>query len=249
MLATEHAAVLLEAAEQAGGSAAREVIGSLVRQGLTDDGWRALGPRLVALLDLPPGGPDRAQAVRLLASLPLRSARQRLHELAVDPADPEQALAHRLLTESQETEADRVSRLLAELPTDPAGAAEALARLPLERYDIPTASLEAAWRSDDVEQVFWAALALGRTGRLNAIDRLMALLRDDMSPRFMWGDPWTAYDRIAEVRPVPEALRAHLLQLERPELRRDPCLLIWAVTGTRDAEGSPLAAVPGGQLA
>ena len=114
---------------------------------------------------------------------------------------------------------------------------ELLAALPLEDMELDpsgpdiAALREPAGTDDDR---FWRAIAVARLGDLATLDReLDRLDRGQSAPHVFDGSPWTAYEQLAAVRPLPPDVEAHLLA-------RPPGLVVWALTGTADAEGTPL---------
>jgi hypothetical protein len=88
----------------------------------------------------------------------------------------------------------------------------------------------------------WRALLLARLGEFEALDAILEGARPE--PELFWGDPWTAYNAIALMRPVPQPMQKHLLDaMERfagSERGRMVKLIAWAATGIADAEGSPI---------
>lgn len=241
MIQIEEARALVVAAERSPDVAARfQIVETLVRLELASDVWQELGDRVLSLLELQPGVRGRSHGVELMGALPIPSARERLRRMAADEADPDRELAARRLAEEEETEAEHIARLVEQLRAGETGALLPLAASPIESYAVHPEPFTTAYESEDITEVFWAAIALGRLGRLEPVDRLLARLEGGDPPPFMWGDPWTAYDQIAPIRPVPPALRDHLLAREEDVSNRDAKLLIWAATGTRDAEGIPI---------
>jgi len=241
LLTTETVESLVDAAAGSDDPHVRvSALRALARLPLSLDSWRHVAPRLEGLLD---DLPVDAEAVDILAHLPTPGARRRLERIAVDDTHPGRVAAmHALATGEPGSHRDLVDLMLARLRSDPAGGAvEALAALPIEQYDVAAEEFDAAVTHPDIEVRLWAAIAIGRLGVLPPISDVVAALEHGETPGFLWGDPWTAYDRMAVVRPVPWPLAAHLLALLRDDTGRDASLLVWAVTGVADAEGTPTA--------
>jgi hypothetical protein len=215
------------------------IIRSLVGFGLNADEWRAIGPRVLGLLDVPIGTEGRSELIASLAGVPLASVRRRLDEIANDSADPDQSQAAALITSVPGGAESTIQELLAELEEDPlGGAVERLAIRPIEDHGVDPALFVPAIASADPALRLWGAVAVARLGWVDAVDSVLRELDEGIAPEFM-GSPWSAYERLAVARPVPTALVQHLLDLERPkeEMHRDAGLFIWALTGTKDAEG------------
>ncbi len=176
------------------------------------------------------------------------SARHRLAAVASDVNDPAHEAAEFALDPQAAAERRHpatIARCLAELAADPASyAAAELAALPIERYDVHPDAFAATLVSDDDDARLWAAIAVGRLGVLEPIDELLVWLAQGNSPQLFWGNPWFTYEMLARVRPVPAPLSQRLLSDDAEHLPRDARLLIWAVTGTRTAEGWPLDEKP-----
>jgi hypothetical protein len=240
---------------------------AITRFSLTEQAWRAVGPALRGeLADTVPGSPERDTAIELAAAAPLASVRAELTAISEAQDNPDGANVRRILRQPSANDVDRLVRRLESNPGDLQAGAE-LAALPIEsvRYDHPSQrELKkrlrrlASSRSSDAR--FWASLALGRLGDNRALDQMIdrVLSRQDENPSVFWGSPWTAYDRLAMMRPVPDGLRVHLLDWLRnhpgepgvPDRYRDARILAWALTGSADAQGLPISdVVPEGPAA
>lgn len=96
--------------------------------------------------------------------------------------------------------------------------------------------------ADGMEIRLWESIALGRLGKLQPLRRVLdAMNGGAATPSFLWGDPWSAYELLAVARPVPATMRALLSSYPLDAADRSVRLVVWALTGTADAEGWPLA--------
>jgi hypothetical protein len=119
-----------------------------------------------------------------------------------------------------------------------------MAAMPVE--DVLAPSDVPALMPDDAP-AFWRALVLARLGEFGPLDAFFS--GQVPAPSIFWGSPWSAYDAIARVRPVPEPMRAHLLEslallditpqerLPAHDTQRLLQLTVWAATGIANAEG------------
>ena len=137
--------------------------------------------------------------------------------------------------------AAHVARLvgLLEQTGEDAGSMRALACLRIEQYDVKPALFEAGLRSQSVDTRLWAAVALAKLGRLNPLVAIVTEIEDN-PPTFLWGDPWSGYAVLSEAAPVPQKLHDELVRMYGDVRGRNQRLLIGALTGEWDAEGSPL---------
>lgn len=240
---------------------------------LTLEAWQAVASACWRIVDATPAGsrPRRA-ALALAARIPLRSLRLHLRERVVDPAEVDaDAIAVAL---DAAADASRITALLARAAGGGEAFPAALAAMPVEAAaivvdtraqprDDPFASAspdERALVAADIPPLpsharaidrFWHALVLARLGEFGPLDAI--LLGEAAEPELFNGSPWFAYQEIARIRPVPAAMRAHLLallartdapgsaRLDHPT-RRMLHLTVWAATGIADAEGTPIAA-------
>lgn len=230
---------LLRAVPSDEASVRRACVSAITHLPLSADAWRALGPRVRELLaEAAPGTPERRELIHVAARVPLASVRAELRSIARSSADPDAAEVRRVL---REPSVDDIQALLARVSGKPpdARAAEALAALPIETLDFDEQPLRTAAQSQDPNLGLWAALALARRSDFGPLERILAdeaAHTDDLS-----GDPWSSYQRLAAVRPVPEPLKDYLLAWldAHPERDRSPDLVAWALTGARDTEGHP----------
>ena len=195
--------------------------------------------------DAAPGSSARRKGLALAVRIPLRSLREHLRGLAEDENDVDRdALAAALDEAGDES---RILPLLAQVRSGHIGAFEAIAAMPVEDVLAP----------GDVPDLmpgdapsFWRALVLARLGRFGPLDAFFSGHAPE--PSMFWGSPWSVYDAIARVRPVPEPMRAHLMEslalldsapeerLPAHETQRLLQLTVWAATGIADAEGTPI---------
>lgn len=207
---------------------------------LTKSTWQALGPSMRSLLDTTPqGSAVRRRAIEVAAGVPLRSVRQRLERIAADEADEDARWARHVL--GRDSGQDAIALVDAAFAGD-IDALEGLACMPLEDIGIDPNPLRQFVDHEAPDVRLWAALALARLGETAPLDAVLENLPDDL-PSLFWGAPWTAYDRLSAMQPVPAHLRDYLLakhETSGKDLAHEMELLIWAVTGVADAEGSPI---------
>ncbi len=247
MLEKESVLDLLGVVESEGVDApALPLLRSILQYGVPGPVLDELGDRIAALLDVPPGTPGRADHLRALAQLATDGATGRLRRIATDLGDPDSFTAALLLSE------DDGEALAAHLPlvarvaeqSGDVSALRALASLRLERYAVPASTFAASLRSGDVEARLWAAVAVAKLADHAPLLRVHAELAEH-APDWMHGNPWTAYDVLSEARPLPEAARRALLDLDDERHERNQRILVWALTGTRTATGEQ---IPGEQI-
>ena len=220
---------------------------AVTRFQLTADAWRAVGPALRRVLgETAQGLPERATAIELAARAPLTSVRSQLTALSDAADDPDAASARRVLHRPSSSDVEALLQRLENEPLD-VSAAEELAALPIESIGYDASSqraLEKRLRTlakDRTEDVrLWTLLTLARLGDNMALDQV--LNGQGLDARIFGGSPWTAYDTLARLRPIPAAFHDHLLGwLERnPDSDRGAALLAWALTGSADAQGLPV---------
>lgn len=192
--------------------------------------------------DAAPGSSARRKGLALAVRIPLRSLREHLRGMAEDESDVDrEALAAAL---DQAGDESRIFPLLAQVRSGHLGAFEAMAAMPVE--DVLAPSDVPALMPGDAPS-FWRALVLARLGEFGPLDAFFS--GQVPAPDIFWGSPWSAYDAVARVRPIPEPMRAHLLEslallditpqerLPAHETQRLVQLTVWAATGIADAEG------------
>ena len=200
---------------------------------LDADGWRVLAPTVVRLLrQASPGSEDRRRLLAVAAAVPLRSVQRAAQAIADSRNDPDRVAALAGIARYGLARAAHVRRLLRDEISP-----EVLAALPLEDIELDPAGSEIAGLREPAgtdDDRLWRAIAVARLGDLATLDReLDRLDRGESAPHVFDGSPWTAYEQLAAVRPLPPDVEAHLLD-------RPPGLVVWALTGTADAEGTPL---------
>jgi len=193
--------------------------------------------------DEPPGSAARRAALALAARLPLRTLREHLRRMARDEQEPDrEIIAHALDAASDPS---RIPALIeaARNADDAAEAFRLLATMPVEEVieaqDVPPPP-------QDRTAQFWRALVLSRLGDFELLDTYLSGQAE--VPGLFWGSPWATYDAIASIRPVPDPMRLHLLQVMAQldttpgssQAERLVHLTTWAATGIADAEGNPL---------
>lgn len=186
----------------------------------------------------PEGSPARRDALRLAVRIPLLSVRRHLREMAAHPDLSDGDVVATALDEAGDP--SRIRPLLARAKTDRGESFGPLAAMPVEEEGVTPADI-APLPPDSVPNAgLWRALLLARLGEFAPLD---AALESDPEPELFWGSPWTAYDAIATMRPVPDAMREHLLgvlaRCQDSERARMVQLIVWAATGIADAEGTP----------
>lgn len=186
-------------------------------------------------------GPDAdPRFVRLAGSIDAEPVRAALRSLA----DGEDAAAH-AAQETLAAAADPsvVAALLARVADTDASldALRALAAFPCGTVSRWSRAVRRAAKSPDTDIRFWASLVLAKSGAGRPFRRVVAALdHDDGIPRFMWGDPWSAYNAVAAAKPVPPRVAAWLAgTLNDDDLTRDQRIVAGALTGLVDAEGTP----------
>jgi hypothetical protein len=213
------------------------------RFALTEDAWRAVAEAASALLDRQiPDAAVREQLIAVAGSIPARSVRRRLHSIAAYADAPDAEWAYRILAETGDP--DVLGRMLRVLEAGPSHECqwtiERLARMPLEGIgvtmsDVPELPIE------EPDARFWRSIAIARLGDFDSLESF--LFGREEQPSLLWGNPGVAYQRLALVRPLPDALNARILdrfaiaEPPDPDVVRAAGLLVWALTGIADAEG------------
>jgi hypothetical protein len=211
---------------------------------LTEEAWRALWSALRQVVDsLGRETLERAAALAVAVRIPLLSVRRELRTLAEDPGEP----AAGALAEALASAGDRsqIGRLLNEANAGRWAALERLAAIPLEQEGITPSRIPSPPATDHPEARMWYALAMARLGEFRAIDAFLA--GGEPEPPIFYGAPGTPYARIAAMRPLPSALHAHLCEalawadhVDDPARARMARIIVWAATGSADAEGEPI---------
>ena len=210
-------------------------------------GWqRLIAPGLELIRTQPPGSPVRREVLAFAARVPLVTVREQLCDMANDPDEPDRdAIANALAEQGAPA---CIPALLERAAADDPDAFRLLAIAPLEITTLTSRDVLRHARGLNPDATFWLALAIGRLDNFSVLDDVFSPAAP--LPTLFWGSPWTAYDRIATIRPIPDRLRAALerllARLDRPDaglehdLSRALRLTVWAATGIADAEGSPL---------
>lgn len=215
---------------------------------LAEDAWQELARLLGRLLaDQAPGSATRQAALILATRIPLLSVRRRLRDVARNDDDPDSAALAEAL--AQVGDPSQIEPLLDRAAAGDEEAFALLAAVPVEARLTDPALVPAPPANASDTTRYWHALVRARLGDFAPLDTILE--GEGPEPELFWGSPWNAYDAIAAVRPVPEALRDHLLAMlarlqDTPQVRTVE-LIVWAATGIADAEGNALdvsAAVP-----
>ncbi len=209
---------------------------------LDQDAWQRLANLAYELVrDEPTGSNARRGALALAVRIPLLSLRRHLRGLADDPDEPDRDAVATALREVRDPSC--VGPALAAARDGDIGAFALLAALQLEEEGIAVSQVPPLPEDAPPTAGFWRALALARVGDYRALDAIL----DGCGPvpEFFWGSPWTAYEEIAAIRPIPPAMREHLLDAldncDGCPAERLVQLVSWAATGIADAEGNPIA--------
>ena len=211
---------------------------------LTEEAWRALGVAVRQVVaSLGREKVERTAALVAAVRIPLLSVRRELRALAEHPGEPAAgALAEALAIAGDQSQ---IERLLEDANAGPGEALERLAAMPLELEGVTLSRLPAPPGKDHPDARMWYALAVARLGDFRSIDAF--LVGDEPEPLIFYGAPWTSYARIAAMRPLPSALHAHLREalpwsdhIDDPSRARVARIIIWAATGSADADGEPI---------
>lgn len=213
-------------------------------------GWDRLATGVWRIVCTEPARSEvRREALALAVRIPLRRVREDLCAMARTSSEQDADAIVAALDAAGDP--SRIPALLERAASDDGASFEALAAMPVE--EVATLDDVPGLPSEPVPvAAFWRALVLARLGSFEALDEVFQ--NDANEPELFFGSPWTAYDAIARIRPVPPPMYAHLLDLlahmprsedEAPNAVRALRLTAWAATGTADAEGR--AMVPGAQ--
>lgn len=230
---------LLEVADSHGSLRTRlDALDIATRLLLDPQAWFAVaGVTRRVLSDTEPGSSERRRTLDIATRILLLSVRRALRRIAADADDPDaEALSEAL---AQARDPSQARRLLEAAKQGREEVFELLATMPLEEAGIAPGEIPSIPRGADPDTRVWRALALARLGRFRAVNSVLKAHTLD-APMFQ-GNPWTPYDRIAAMRPVPPPMRRHLLKAHSKgrtsELGRR---IVWAVTGIASATGEPI---------
>lgn len=219
------------------------------RLALSEEAWRSVGAAIDAAASaLARESPERAALLVLAARVPLMSTRRALRAIAADAGDPAQAAVSDALVLAGDP--SQIGRLLVDAAAVRWEAFEGLATMPLEAAGTRLSELPAPPSDPDTPARLWHALAAARLGEHRWLDEFLTGQMPE--PWIFDGSPGQPYAQIAAMRPLPEALRTYLLAMrpraeaiDDPARRRMAQIVIWAATGSADAEGSPLVDLVG----
>ena len=173
-------------------------------------GWeKMIGPGWRLIMRLPPGSQLRRRTLKFAAGVPLISVREELCRMADDPDEPDREV----IADALESVGDpsRIHDLLIRAGEGDPELWRRLAMAPLEHSGLDYRHIQEYARKLDADARFWLALAVGRLGNYARLDEAFA--PGAPLPTLFWGSPWTAYERIAAIRPVPERLHRVLLDM------------------------------------
>ena len=219
--------------------AALEVAG---RFPLDQDAWQQVANLTYQIArDETPGSEARRAALALAVQIPLLSLRQHLRGLAEDPDEADRDVITAALQEVCDPSC--LGPALAAAGSGDSSAFELLAAMPLEDEGVRPAEIPPLPQEYPTDAGLWRGLALARVGDYGALDAILD--GSEPEPELFWGSPWRAYAEIAAIRPIPSAMREHLLaalaDCQGRPTERLVQLIAWAATGVADAEGHPMA--------
>lgn len=235
------APLLAVAVSEAEGSVRVAVLDAATKFPLTAEAWRQCAEvAREIIVSEPPGSAARRTALNLAVRIPLLSVRRHLRDMA---ADPEAANGDIVATALERAgDVSRIRPLLERAKTDRGESFEKLAAMPVENAGVSPADIPPLPEDPTANAGFWRALLLARLGEMAPLDAILA--GGEPEPELFWGDPWSAYNAIALMRPVPPGMRRHLLDalagLKESDHARMVQLIVWAATGIADAEGTPI---------
>ena len=208
---------------------------------LTDEAWRrCAGVTRAMIASEPDGSPTRRGALHLAARIPLLSVRRHLRDMAANPDAPDGDVVAAALEGAGDP--SRIRPLLDRGKTDHGESFARLAAMPVENEGVSPADVAPLPPDPAPNAPLWRALLLARLGEFAPLDAILE--GDDTEPELFWGDPWSAYNAVASMRPVPHKMRQHLLdvlaRLKDSERARMVRLIVWGATGIADAEGTPI---------
>ncbi|HEY6510544.1 MAG TPA: hypothetical protein VI032_01115, partial [Burkholderiaceae bacterium] len=246
------------------------LLDALTHLPLTADAWADATPLLIGVLD---GGFD-AQAIDVLAGVPLLSVRQALRRRAWQGDD---ALGRQCALSLAARHDDAcVGALMREFRRAPdVEVAQALACVLRPGLGVVAEDLITGLQSPDEEVRLWTAIAVARAGGAGTDEPVFGPLDQlwrataaapgaappslffEGPPAFLKGAPARAAALLAPARPLPDAVLWHVLALKAFDfdgwVPRDPSLvqdngavraLVAGLTGHFDADGDPLSAHP-----
>jgi hypothetical protein len=238
-------------AETADADAALEAIEALEEFALAPDVWAAASAPLVALIEDPRFRSSRGRLFRLLTGVP--AASETLAAIAHDPTSPDHPVALDALARSDPaTWSGPLARWLIDRLDAHPEFAERLAALPVEDVAVGIGELAPLLAHESRDVQFFGAVAMARVGTVGALDERLDVFGTGDVPEWMWGSPFVVYTRVAAVRPLPPALVRHLTtrltsvphlaDVEAPSssLAHIHDVVVWALTGVADAEGTLL---------
>lgn len=243
---TDLAALLAVAADDPDALVRVAALDAASRFRLDPAAWNVVARASMQIVNAEPAGSKaRREALVLAVRIPLRTLREHLRHMAEDPKEADRdAIADAL---DAAGDPSRILPLIEEArQAGGLGRFRSMAAMPVE--DVITAR-DVPPLPQDAAPDFWRALVLARLGDYGLLD---AFFSGEVPDAELYGNPWTEYDEIARVRPVPEPMRAHLLEAlarldsSEPSLRQRQVperlirLTAWAATGVADAQGAPL---------
>ena len=205
---------------------------------LSEEAWHCYANVLRgAIKDEPVGSSLRRAALELAVRIPLMSVRHRLRSMAFDTDESDRDA----LLPALEKAGDPVC-ILPVLKRAAAGDYEAfqlLAAMPLEDANIEPKTIPPLPQDVSNNTLMWRALTLARLGDYTALDDILEARVPE--PELFLGNPWTAYDAIAKIQPIPTSMHDYLIdalkRLDKSYQVRVVQLIVWAATGIADAEG------------
>ena len=207
---------------------------------LTADAWHSLASVCHQVVSAEPmGSTTRRKALICAARIPLLSLRKRLREMTESPNEQDRDIISEAL--AGVADPSRIKPLLEQATHDQGESFEQLATMPVEAHITPS-EIPPLPRNPVPNASLWRALLLAKLGKFPELDKI---LKDrESEPELFWGNPWAAYDAISQIRPIPDLMQQHLVnllgKLGGPTSSRLVQLIIGAATGLLDAEGKPV---------
>jgi hypothetical protein len=195
----------------------------------------------LALVDDPRLAQRRSEFFRHIAYLAV--VRTRLAVIARDDGSPDQGSALCALAESDPpTWAGAYARWL--LHHEPS-AAEALAGLPLEGTGLNPGHLARLLGAADPEVRLFASVCAAKLGAPGPLVAMLDEIAGGNVPDFFHGSPFEVYARLAAAQPVPAELSTLLAARLEGSQSHLHDVVVWALTGLADAEGTVHLDSPG----